>query len=472
MGPLPRKSLQKMSLLLLLAFSSGAPPYGPPGQFLSRVRPVIGSKVFDVTSSQYGAVGDNRTDDTKALQCALDDCAKSGDGGVVLLPGKASNTEADGLVFLSYPLFLDDATGCAIVLAPRATLFAKAWTGPAPPVAPTPRSAAARQRRVDLLRHGSTTQAGESLSTHVSFLNIDNCHSCAIGGGGTIDGNGPAWWFNRSAPRPKLIDIDHSRDFALWNFTATDGGDHTIELGADDVEVAHMEIVMNWVKARPPPGRLGGIMAPNTDGIDIHGTPFYVHHTHIDVGDDNIAVHASDVLVEDCHFGGDAVGHGEPHGHGASIGSVGGGTKLQNISFRRIVFENTHVGPNIKIHGDATDGYVRDVVYEDLVITNAALENLLIHTDYGDEGQLAAPTPPTSGDSSSAFVVSNVLYKNITARGTSKQGGFSCSEKVRCENITMIDVHTDGKPESYVCNYTTGSAKDVTPPIPCLHSDS
>ena len=60
MGPLPRKSLQKMSLLLLLAFSSGAPPYGPPGQFLSRVRPVIGSKVFDVTSSQYGAVGDNR----------------------------------------------------------------------------------------------------------------------------------------------------------------------------------------------------------------------------------------------------------------------------------------------------------------------------------------------------------------------------------------------------------------------------
>jgi hypothetical protein len=69
------------------------PPYGPPGQFLSgRVRPVIGSTVFDVTSSKYGAVGNNRTDDTKALQSALDDCVKSGDGGVVLLPSKASNT--------------------------------------------------------------------------------------------------------------------------------------------------------------------------------------------------------------------------------------------------------------------------------------------------------------------------------------------------------------------------------------------
>jgi polygalacturonase len=321
------------------------------------------------------------------------------------------------------------------------------------------------------MRSNSNARVGESLSTKVSFLNIDKCISCAIGGGGTIDGNGPAWWFNRSASRPKLISIDHSRDFALWNFTATDGGDHTIELGADDVEVAHMEIVMDWTKALPP-GLLGGIMAPNTDGIDVHGTPFYVHHTHIDVGDDNVAVHASDVLVEDCHFGGDAVGHGEVHGHGASIGSIGSGVKLQNITFRRIFFENTHVGPNIKIHGDATDGYVRNVTYEDLVIHNATVNNLIIHTDYSDEGQLAAPTPPTSGNSGSAFTVSNVLFKNITATGTYKQGGFSCSEKVKCENITMIEVHTDGKKDSYVCTYTTGSAKDVSPKIPCLHSYS
>ena len=130
------------------------------------------------------------------------------------------------------------------------------------------------------------------------------------------------------------------------------------------------------------------------------------------------------------------------------------------------------MGPNIKIHGDATDGYVRNVTYEDLVIHNATVNNLIIHTDYSDEGQLAAPTPPTSGNSGSAFTVSNVLFKNITATGTYKQGGFSCSEKVKCENITMIDVHTDGKADSYVCKYTTGSAKDVSPPIPCLHSYS
>ena len=40
--------------------------------------------------------------------------------------------------------------------------------------------------------------------------------------------------------------------------------------------------------------------SPCTDGIDVHGTPAYIHNTVIDVGDDNIAVHAPNVRVEDC----------------------------------------------------------------------------------------------------------------------------------------------------------------------------
>lgn len=213
-----------------------------------------------------------------------------------------------------------------------------------------------------------------------------------------------------------------------------------------------------------------------TRTVDVHGTPFWVHHTHIDVGDDNVAVHASDVLVEDCHFGGAAFGHGVPHGHGASIGSVGSGAQLENITFRRIFFENTHVGPNIKIHGDAVNGYVRNVVYKDLVIHSAALENLYIHCDYGGKKkvnqQLQQRHAPTPGD---PFVVENILFKNITAVGTWKLGGFDCSKDVKCVNITMVDVHSDaprapkGKdPRDYFCKYVTGSASNVVPPIPCL----
>ena len=167
-------------------------------------------------------------------------------------------------------------------------------------------------------------------------------------------------------------------------------------------------------------------------------------------------VHASDVLVEDCHFGGAAFGARVPHGHGASIGSIGSNTRLEDITFRRILFENTHVGPNIKIHGDAVDCYVRDVVYEDLVIRNASLENLYIHCDYGGDGtgrpgiaaagdarrgRAPAPAPTTPG---SQFVVENIVFKNSTATGAWKLGGgFDCSEKVKCVNITMVGIHSD-----------------------------
>lgn len=57
------------------------------------------------------------------------------------------------------------------------------------------------------------------------------------------------------------------------------------------------------------------------------------------VGDDNIAAHASNLLVENCNFG---------TGHGASIGSLGGAVNLQNITFRSINFDGTTQALRIK----------------------------------------------------------------------------------------------------------------------------
>jgi hypothetical protein len=56
------------------------------------------------------------------------------------------------------------------------------------------------------------------------------------------------------------------------------------------------------------------------------------------------------------------------------------------------------VGPNIKIRGDATDGYVRNVTYEDLVISKASKNNLIIHTDYDILGRGAAGGSNTTND--------------------------------------------------------------------------
>ena len=107
------------------------------------MRPAIGPSFLDVT--KYGVVGDTH-DDTQAIQMALGECVKSQHGGMVLLPNqKASSNTAvgstgrdalsepvipaeDGSVYLSHPLVLENATGCAIVIEPRATLLAKPWS--------------------------------------------------------------------------------------------------------------------------------------------------------------------------------------------------------------------------------------------------------------------------------------------------------------------------------------------------------
>lgn len=125
----------------------------------------------------------------------------------------------------------------------------------------------------------------------------------------------------------------------IANLTFRDSPNHQLEIYASPAEIVGVSVLApastdpvpshNTVRAarasaaaaapllcatRPPPP------LPLQDGIDIHGDSFWVHESYISTGDDNVAIHASDVLVSDCRFG---------TGHGASIGSLGGAIALQ-----------------------------------------------------------------------------------------------------------------------------------------------
>lgn len=64
------------------------------------------------------------------------------------------------------------------------------------------------------------------------------------------------------------------------------------------------------------------------------------------------------------------------------------------------------------------------------------------------------------------FVISNLVFKNITATGTNEQGGFFCSKDVPCEDVTMNEIRSDKG--DMQCNYADGNATDNSPAIACL----
>jgi len=390
---------------------------------LKYVVPKLGQTVFDVTD--LGAKGDNKTLDTDAIQESLWACGNSSDGGVVRLPAPG--------VYLSDYLRADNLEHCSLQVEAGATLFAHfagRWDGDA-------------------------------------FLTFLNTQHFSIQGGGVINANGWHWW-PQTKNRPHTLHIGKANTVALHDVTFLDGAAHMLELYANNTEVSNVDIKINWGwwygnKVDGLATSVTGDVAPNTDGIDVHGTPFYIHDCHIDVGDDNIAIHESDVLIEDCIFGGEGVG---VHGHGVSIGSVGSGCFHQNITVRNSRFLNTHVGPNIKINSDASEGYVRNVLYENLIIEGTQKENLRLNT--GRDSSSASLWNAKSG-----FIVDNITYRNITVTNTTDHYvTFVCTKAIPCTNIHLEDVIMDADSHRDVqCSYASGTMRNVSPKL-CLDTSS
>ncbi len=205
--------------------------------------------------AQYGAVGDGRTVNTHAIQKAID-AANSAGGGVVLVP---PGTWVCGTIRLKDNVTLNVQPGATLLGSPNIEDY----------------PAVQDSRRGDRHVH--------------HFIVAEDAVNVTLTGGGTIDGNGPAFWEPQRAPRswigaksPRIspmLDFVNCTDLRIENVTITNSPGWTLH--------PHM-CRRVWIRGIKLINHLFG---PNTDGIDVNGCrDVMISDSYIECGDDAIVL--------------------------------------------------------------------------------------------------------------------------------------------------------------------------------------
>jgi len=369
---------------------------------------VTGENVYNVLD--FGAKGDGKTIDTAAIQKAFFAANASGSGDV-LFPAP--------YVFLSFP-FSFSGDNSRIVVEPGASISATN----------------------DYLHW--PISGGQ----YVPFITASGLSNLSIVGGGTINGNGRLWWdlFTNNTlnhTRPPLLNYNNVENCLFEGVTFIDSPYHNLQVGCSYTEMRYINIFA------PGEGHY------NTDGVDVHASPFYIHDCNITVGDDNVAVHSNDTLIENCFFG---------SGHGVSVGNGW----LKNITVRNSIFSNTTQATRIKTHmGDV--GVVHNITFENLVMYDVGWP-ICIDMFYENLPQFADCFIGTSVGPTTQLIT-DILYQNITVSGVQEQAGIiACQPSSPCKNIQIVNFKvTDNPPPAWICMNAFGTNINVQPPS-CLES--
>ncbi len=294
---------------------------------------------------KFGAKADSIAKNTKAIQSAIDACAKHGGGIVELNPG----------VYLSGPVVLK--SNITLRLDKGATLLGS-------------------------MDHADYPKKTEFRNPGLqSLVSATNAVNVSISGEGTIDGSGESWWkiartikgsgiMGSPDLRPRLVVFDHCRHVLVEGVTLQNSPMwQLVPYYSDDVTIRNIKV-------------LAPANSPNTDAIDpFSSSNVKIDHVYTDVGDDDVAIKSGainspgpdspsrNILITDSTFA---------HGHGLSVGSeIAGGT--QNITAERIHFIGTANGIRIKANRDRGND-VSHLLFRDLDMKD--VKNAIIISEY------------------------------------------------------------------------------------------
>jgi exo-poly-alpha-galacturonosidase len=289
---------------------------------------------FPVTN--YGATGDGRTLNTKAIQKAIDLCNTEG-GGTVVIPEGVYLT---GAIFLKPGVNLNIERGGVL----KGTVNPEDY----PQVA--------------------TRWEGVEREWTSALVNAFDIPGLILAGEGVVDGSGDLWMtrYPRDSRelhtgRPRLIAVQNCNDVTVSDLTLRNQACWGLFiLYSEDVAVENLTIRAEH-----------NIIS--SDGIDIDSSRrVRISGCDIDVNDDCIAIKsgkdedgrrvnrpAEDVLVEKCRF---RYGHG-----GVSMGSeMSGG--IRNVEIRNCVVEADNWAPIRFKSQPSRGGVVENITYRNLTL--------------------------------------------------------------------------------------------------------
>ena len=332
-----------------------------------------------------GAAGDGKTDDTAAIQHALDTACENG-GGRVVLPG--------GHTYYCRSLFLRE--NVELHLQQGAVLKATADLG-------------GYVRPNEQINDPKTAKIGNPVTGKPSFVFLYGyeAHGCAITGRGKIDCNGHAFVSRKDRyyvtgsfyPRPTAIYVEHSNHITFRDFTVVDAPFWTLHpAGCDDVLIDRIRI-------------LNDLDVANSDGIDPdHCSNVRILGCHIECADDCICLKASqgnaeygptkNIIIQGCTLVSTSAA--------IKIGTEGVGD-FQNVLVSDCIISRSNRGLSIQIRDG---GNVENVSYQNIMI-----ETRRFCPDWWGTAEPIVLTTFNRDAQTKSGKIKNVRFFNVTAKG-------------------------------------------------------
>lgn len=359
------------------------------------------SNTFYINDPQFGASTES-TDNTKAIQAALDAAAKAGGGMVVIPAGE----------WLSNTIQVGSKT--VLHLCAGAMLKWIAWGN---------RSAT----------EGNNFITNKGTPTDVV---IEGEGPTSI-----LEGQGGPWWEHykdSGVKRGNMIRFGNGNRFLFRNFRIQNapGANLTVGQSGRGAHTTVHDIEIN------NPSSSASTPSHNTDGIPVWTQYVNIYNCTIDTGDDNVVCdsQAQYVHVWNCDF---------KAGHGASLGSYT--QDMHHIIYENLTLDGTDSGFRLKSNNDRS-GDVHDIIFRNCTMTNVASPiSITCWYDLSyDKLNPATIAASPEAKKSTTPVYHNILIQNVTATGYDNKNSND-------KNYNGIYIY--GRPESYVYDITLDNVK-------------